>query len=269
MTGLSTAASKTSTPRLPIVRALELFVSASWGTVLLLVLWLMATRFNWLSPRVLPDPVAVLNALGADLASGLFWDAIGVTVLTSLIGLAIGGIAGGLTAFTLSDRSFRWLYVFLRPYFTFLNSTPRIVLVPFFILIFGIGPSGRIALAVSLVFFVMFFGVFGAVEAVRPEYLRSAYIMGASRLTVWRVVLFPATLPGVFDSLRISVSLALLGVVVAEIISTPSGIGGLLRVRGDQYDLPGVFSALIVLGALSAGAMAVLAAVERRLFQWK
>jgi NitT/TauT family transport system permease protein len=269
MVGSSSAASKASTPRLPVVRGLGLFVSASWGTVALLVLWLMATRLNWLSPRVVPDPVAVLNALGADLMSGSFWTAIGVTVLTSLIGLALGSVAGGLAAFILSDRSFRWLYVFLRPYFMFLNSTPRIVLVPFFILIFGIGPSSRIALGFSLVFFVMFFGVFGAVEAVRPEYLRSAYIMGASRLAMWRAVLFPGTLPGVVDSLRISVSLALLGVVVAEIISTPSGIGGLLRVRGDQYDLPGVFSALIVLGALSAGAMASLAAFERRVFRWK
>ena len=157
----------------------------------------------------------------------------------------------------------------LMPIILLLYGLPQITILPLFILFFGIGPSSRIALGASLVFFVMFYGVLGAVEAVRPEYLRSAYIMGASRLALWRVVLFPGSLPGVLDSLRISVSLALLGVVVAEIISTPSGIGGLLRVRGDQYDLPGVFSALIVLGALSMGAMAVLAATERRLFQWR
>ena len=244
-------------------------MSWSWGTLALLALWLLATRLHWLTERVLPDPLAVLQSLGADLASAVFWSAVGVTVLTSLIGLAIGGIGGGLTAFILSDRNFRWLYVLLRPYFTFLNSMPRIVLVPFFILIFGIGPSSRITLGASLVFFVMFYGVFGAVEAVRPEFLRSAYIMGASRVAIWRLVLFPGALPGVFDSLRVSVSLALLGVVVAEIVSTPSGLGGLLRLRVDQYDLPGVFSALLVLGVLSGASMALLARIERRLFQWR
>jgi NitT/TauT family transport system permease protein len=247
----------------------QLVVSGGWGAAALLSFWFVATRLHLVSERILPDPLKVLQSLGADLTSAVFWGAVGTTVLTSLISLAIGAVGGGLIAFLFSDRNFRWLYVLLRPYFMFLNSMPRIVLVPFFILVFGIGPSSRIALGTSLVFFVMFYGVFGAVEAVRPEFLRSAYIMGASRFAIWRMVLLPGALPGVFDSLRVSVSLALLGVVVAEIISTPSGLGGLLRLRGDEYNLPGVFSALLVLGVLSGTAMALLARVERRLFQWR
>lgn len=244
-------------------------LSHLWGTIALLFLWLAVSRLGWLSAYVLPDPMAVLNRLEEDLISSTFLYAVAQTVMTSVIGLTIGVVAGALTAFVMAEAQFRWLYMLLRPYLTFLNSTPRIVLVPFFILIFGIGEASRIALSASLVFFVMFFGVFGAVQAIRPEYARSAQIMGASQLAAWRRITFPGTLPGMFDSLRISVSLALLGVVVGEIISTPAGLGGLLRVRGDQYDLTGVFSALVVLGALSAGAMVLLKQFELRAFRWR
>lgn len=244
-------------------------LGALWGTLALLALWFAATRLGWVSQRILPDPLQVLERLEADLTTSSFLYAVVETVKTSIIGLAIGVFTGALAAFVMGDAQFRWLYTLFRPYLAFLNSTPRIVLVPFFILIFGIGEASRVALSASLVFFVMFFGVFGAVQAVRPEYARSAQIMGASRFAVWRRITFPGTLPGMFDSLRISVSLALLGVVVGEIISTPAGLGGLLRVRGDQYDLTGVFSALLVLGALSAAAMALLKQIEQRAFRWR
>lgn len=269
MASLTRTTQKASSPLLLVGRYAALTASAAWGAVALLVLWFLSTHLNWVSRLVLPDPLMVLDTLVVDLGTVTFWSAIGLTVVTSLAGLAVGALGGGLLAFILSDGRLRWLYVLLKPYLAFLNSTPRIVLVPFFILIFGIGPSSRIALSASLVFFVMFFGVFGAIQAVRPELLRSAHVMGASRLATWRFVLFPGALPGVFDSLRISVSLALLGVVVGEIISTPSGLGGLLRVRGDQYDLAGVFSALLILGALSAVAMTFLGRIEQRMFRWR
>ncbi|MDE3102331.1 MAG: ABC transporter permease subunit [Chloroflexota bacterium] len=203
--------------------------------------------------------------LWSELFDADFLEAIAVTVETSLIGLAIGGIAGSALAFILSERGMEWLRELIHPYLTFLNSTPRVVLVPFFILIFGIGPASRVALSVSLVFFVMFFGVFGAIQAVRQELIRNARVMGASRLEVWRFVVLPGALPGVVDTLQIAVSLAILGVVVGEIVTTPSGLGGFIRLRAEQYDLPAMFSGLLVLGALSLVATGSLSAIGSRL----
>ncbi len=250
-------------------RILQRIFGATWAILALLLIWLAATRLGWLSKWVLPDPFGVLEKLATDLTTTAFLAAVFETVKTSIFGLAIGALSGGLAAFILSDGQFRWLYALLKPYLTFLNSTPRIVLVPFFILVFGIGEASRIVLSASLVFFVMFFGVFGAVKSLRPEYLRSAHILGASRFAAWRLVSFPGALPGMFDALRISVSLAILGVVVGEIISTPAGLGGLIRTRGEQFDLTGVFSALLVLGTLSAAAMAFVRYIERRAFRWR
>ncbi len=222
-----------------------------------------------MTASALPDPVLVADRLRRDLLDPDFVAATALTVQTSLISLVIGCVAGGASALLLSERGVAWLYALAQPYLTFLNSTPRVVLVPFFVLIFGIGPASRIALSVSLVFFVMFYGVFGGIRGVRPELVRSAGIMGASRFDAWRFVVLPGALPSLFDALRISVSLALLGVVVGEIVTTPSGLGGLIRVRGEQYNLAGVFSGLVVLGALSALATGSLGAFATRVLRWR
>ena len=176
------------------------------------------------------------------------------TVLAFAIG-AIGGLGGGLWL-ALSPMA----SAILEPYIKAMNSMPRIILAPIFAVWFGLGIASKVALGVTLVFFIVFFNVYQGVKEVSPVILANARMLGASQKQLLRHVYLPSATSWVFSSLHTSVGLAFVGAVVGEYLGSSQGVGYLILQAEGSFDINTVMAGIVV---LTAFALVLDAAVGR------
>ncbi len=200
-------------------------------------------------------------------AEGDIWTHLGVTLIETGLAFAIGatlGLAGGL-----------WLALsplasaLLEPYVKAANSMPRIILAPIFAVWFGLGIASKVALGVTLVFFIVFFNVYQGVREVSPVVLANARMLGASRRQLLRHVYLPSATSWVFSSLHTSVGLAFVGAVVGEYLGSASGVGYLIHQAEGVFDINTVMAGIVVLTGFALTLDALVGRVERRLMKWQ
>ena len=254
---------------------------ALWQAVLLLALftfwWAMTTP--GLLPNVLFDndrqaafffgePLKVAVRIwvwfvrDADIYSHL-----GVTLIETLLAFAIGsagGLAGGLWL-ALSPMA----SALLEPYIKAFNSMPRIILAPIFAVWFGLGIASKVALGVTLVFFIVFFNVYQGVKEVSPVLLANARMLGASPRQLLRHVYLPSATSWVFSSLHTSVGLAFVGAVVGEYLGSASGVGYLIHQAEGVFDINTVMAGILVLTVFALALDAAVGTLERHLMVWQ
>ncbi len=192
---------------------------------------------------------------------------LGVTLTETLLAFAIGsalGLAGGL-----------WLALaplasaLLEPYIKAFNAMPRIILAPIFAVWFGLGMGSKVALGVTLVFFIVFFNVYQGVKEVSPVVLASARMLGASQRELLRHVYLPSATSWVFSSLHTSVGLAFVGAVVGEYLGSSQGVGYLILQAEGSFDINTVMAGILVLTAFALVLDEVVGRIEKRLMKWQ
>ncbi|QHE74890.1 ABC transporter permease [Hydrogenophaga sp. PBL-H3] len=185
------------------------------------------------------------------------------TVLAFAIG-AIGGLGGGLWL-ALSPMA----SAILEPYIKAMNSMPRIILAPIFAVWFGLGIASKVALGVTLVFFIVFFNVYQGVKEVSPVILANARMLGASQKQLLRHVYLPSATSWVFSSLHTSVGLAFVGAVVGEYLGSSQGVGYLILQAEGSFDINTVMAGIVVLTAFALVLDAAVGRIEKRLMKWQ
>ena len=192
---------------------------------------------------------------------------LGVTLLETLLAFGIGavlGLGGGL-----------WLALaplasaVLDPYIKAMNSMPRIILAPIFSVWFGLGIASKVALGVTLVFFIVFFNVYQGVKEVSPVVLANARMLGANQRQLLRHVYLPSATSWVFSSLHTSVGLAFVGAVVGEYLGSSQGVGYLILQAEGTFDINTVMAGIIVLTAFALVLDALVGRIEKRLMKWQ
>jgi NitT/TauT family transport system permease protein len=185
------------------------------------------------------------------------------TVLAFAIG-AIGGLLGGLWL-ALSPMA----SAILEPYIKAMNSMPRIILAPIFAVWFGLGIASKVALGVTLVFFIVFFNVYQGVKEVSPVILANARMLGASQKQLLRHVYLPSATSWVFSSLHTSVGLAFVGAVVGEYLGSSQGVGYLILQAEGSFDINTVMAGIVVLTLFALALDAAVGKIEKRLMKWQ
>jgi NitT/TauT family transport system permease protein len=185
------------------------------------------------------------------------------TVLAFAIG-AVGGLAGGLWL-ALSPMA----SAILEPYIKAMNSMPRIILAPIFAVWFGLGIASKVALGVTLVFFIVFFNVYQGVKEVSPVILANARMLGASQKQLLRHVYLPSATSWVFSSLHTSVGLAFVGAVVGEYLGSSQGVGYLILQAEGSFDINTVMAGIVVLTLFALALDAAVGRIEKRLMKWQ
>jgi len=212
-------------------------------------------------------PLQVLNVIWQWFTSGKIYPHLGVTLLETLLAFGIGSILGlgvGLwlalspTASALAD-----------PYITALNAMPRVILAPIFAVWFGLGIVSKVALGVTLVFFIVFFNVYQGVKEVAPSVLANARMLGASRNQLLRHIYLPSATSWVFSSLHTSVGMAFVGAVVGEYLGSAKGVGYLILQAEGVFDINTVFAGILVLTAFALVLDFIVTKVEARLLVWR
>jgi NitT/TauT family transport system permease protein len=190
-----------------------------------------------------------------------------VTLAETLMAFGIGaatGLAGGLWL-ALSPMA----SAILEPYIKALNSMPRIILAPIFAVWFGLGMGSKVALGVTLVFFIVFFNVYQGVKEVSPVVLANARMLGASQKQLLRHVYLPSATSWVFSSLHTSVGLAFVGAVVGEYLGSSQGVGYLILQAEGQFDINTVMAGILVLTSFALVLDALVGRIEKRLMKWQ
>jgi NitT/TauT family transport system permease protein len=157
----------------------------------------------------------------------------------------------------------------LDPYIKAANSMPRVILAPIFGMWFGLGIWSKVALAVTLVVFVVFFNVYQGVREVSPVLLNNARMLGANQRQLLKHVYLPSATSWVFSSLHTSVGLAFVGAVVGEYLGSARGVGYLILQAEGTFDVNTVFAGIVVLTVFALVLDAGVGWIERRLMKWQ
>src|SRR5207344_30097 len=155
------------------------------------------------------------------------------------------------------------------PYVKMLNALPRVVLAPIFALWFGLGIASKVALGVTLVFFIVFFNVYQGVKEVSPTVLANARMLGMSERQLMRHVYWPSALSWMFSSLHTAVGFAVVGAVVGEYLGAAAGLGYLIQQAEGVFDVAGVFAGMFVLAVFVVVIDMIVSLIEKRLLIWR
>jgi NitT/TauT family transport system permease protein len=223
--------------------------------------------YTLLPPFFFSNPVDVAKQIYVWFATGVIWKHLWVTLIESILAFAIGSIGGILVGFWFA-RQPRTAAVF-DPYVKMVNSLPRVVLAPIFTLWLGLGIWSKVALGVTLVFFIVFFNVYQGVKEVSPTVLANARMLGMNERQLMRHVYWPSALSWMFSSLHTSVGFAVVGAVVGEYLGAAAGLGYLIQQADGVFDAAGVFAGMFVLAAFVIAIDMIVTAVERRLLVWR
>jgi NitT/TauT family transport system permease protein len=213
------------------------------------------------------QPLKVFEVILEWFVSGSIYKHLGITLFETVMAFMIGtgaGMAMGLWL-ALSPTA----AAILDPYVKALNSMPRVILAPIFAVWFGLGVWSKVALGVTLVFFIVFFNVYQGVREVSPTLLANARMLGAERIGLLRYVYLPSAMSWVFSSLHTSVGLAFVGAVVGEYLGSAAGVGYLILQAEGTFDINTVFAGIVVLTVFALVLDAVVSLVEKRLMKWQ
>jgi NitT/TauT family transport system permease protein len=253
-------------PRLHLL-ALQLFVA-----VIALVLWQFFSTVPVFGKMLLPSfffstPIDVFSQVIDWFSTGAIWRHLLITLWESILAFAIGSIAGVLIGFWFA-RQPRVAAVF-DPYVKMANALPRVVLAPIFTLWLGLGIWSKVALGVTLVFFIVFFNVYQGVKEVSTTVLDNGRMLGMSERQLMRHVYWPSALSWMFSSLHTSVGFAVVGAVVGEYLGSAAGLGYLIQQAEGVFDVAGVFAGMFVLAVFVIVIDLAVTLVERRLLVWR
>ncbi|WP_029004504.1 ABC transporter permease [Azorhizobium doebereinerae] len=229
--------------------------------------YLSAKAVYPLDPFFFSTPIAVFERTWRDFATGVIWYHLGITLLETALAFAIGAAGGVVVGFWFARRQL--VAAVFDPYVKMANALPRVVLAPIFALWLGLGIWSKVALGVSLVFFIVFFNVYQGVKEVSPTVLANARMLGMSERQLLRHVYWPSALTWMFSSLHTSVGFALVGAVVGEYLGSAAGLGYRIHQAEGVFDVTGVFSGMLVLAVFVILIDAGVTLIENRLTVWR
>jgi NitT/TauT family transport system permease protein len=189
------------------------------------------------------------------------WFTLESTILGFVIGTGGGAIIG--LAFWWSRN---WAGVF-QPFLIVFHAIPKFALGPLVVLVFGIGLSSKVAMAVALTIVVSALAAYSGVKAVDRDSENLMYSLGASRWQVFCKLVIPSTLPWIISSLRVNIGLAMAGAIVGEFISSQHGLGRVIMYAGQTFDVALIWVGTIILSIVAVAIYAVVGVIESRLLQ--
>lgn len=233
--------------------------------------WELLTRLRVIDPFFFGQPSGIAAQIWTwarqGTEAGSLWTQIAVTMEEAVLGFVLG-VGLGVTLGVALGRV-RLLAEVLGPYIKVANSIPRVVLGSIFIVWLGLGLGSKVALAVVLVFFAVFFNAFQGTREVDRNLVANARILGASNRQVTRQVVLPSAMTWIIASMHVSFGFALIGAIVGEFLGAQRGLGLLISQAQGTFNPNGVFAAMLIIAVVALLAEALITLLENRLLAWR
>jgi NitT/TauT family transport system permease protein len=235
---------------------LFLIVIAEWGT-----------RAGWISQLTLPRPSDVLATFGELWQSGMLTKHLAPSLSRLLVGATLG-VALGVSVGVLIGL-FSYVRAGLVPLVAALFPIPKIALLPLFVIWFGIDEASKYALIAFGTFTPTVVATYGAVDNVDRSLIRMGQSFGLSWLSIVRKIVLPGAMPGILSGLRISLAIAIILLVAAEMLGAEYGIGAYILQAGSLYDLERLFAGVVILSLIGVVVSTLIGLIEKRLLRWR
>jgi NitT/TauT family transport system permease protein len=234
------------------------------GAIAFVLIWELFCRLDHVRPVLLPPPSLIFN----ELAQSPLWFAeqTAYTLGITLAGFMVAAILGVVFAVVVTE--WKWLDRLLFPLFVALNSVPKVAIAPLCIIWFGTGAEPKIAIAFLIAVFAVVIDTILGLRSVPSDTLDLARTLRGSRWKVLtRIKLFCA-LPHMFAGLKVAMSLALVGAIVGEFVSSQRGLGYVILSAQGMFDTPRVFAAVVILAVAGVVLIEMVNLVERLALPW-
>lgn len=230
-------------------------------------LWAAGSWSGLFDPSILPPPLKVAAALGALLRSGDFLADSLDTIIRVGAAVAIGAPIALAAGFVMGEnigvgRS-------LSPVFNVVLAVPQSIFLPLFVLLFGLGFTQKLIFGITHVFFVVAVNAMAAVRQVPHGQVMLARSFGAGRLRIYRSIYLPAMAPQVVTGLRLGVIFAIIGILLAEMYASQSGLGVLLLRWGESYEVDKLMAATVLISAATIIINEAMRLFEARVGRWR
>lgn len=233
--------------------------------IVLLALWQLGATYLF-DPRFIGEPSRVIQSFFVHLGSARMWLHIWITGREILIGYALGLALGAAVGYALGLN--RALATIFEPYILALNAIPKVAISPLLIVILGIGMASKIAIVVSLVFFLMFYNVYVGIRTIDVDFIYQVQIMGASRWGVIRYVILPAIMPNIITGMKTCSVYAVIGAVIGEFIAASAGLGYFILNASGMFNVTDIWVGVAYLMLLVLGMNGLISIAEKRLLRW-
>ena len=230
----------------------------------LFAIWEVACRVFAIPAYVLPPPTLVFSEMWVFREA--LWENSLVTLWTTLAGFALAVVFGLVLGIAIGWS--RTVYAGLYPVMVGFNAIPKVAVVPILVLWFGIGEIPAILTAFLISFFPIVVNVATGLATLEPELEDVLRALGAKKLDIMLKVGIPRSLPYFFGALKVAITLAFVGSVIAETVAANAGAGHLLLSAQANFEVPLVFGVLVALAVLGIGMYAIFAVLERRMAGW-
>lgn len=234
---------------------------------LIVGVWHLAAVNKWIDPLLARTPGQVWDAMVRIAVSGELVRHLYATMEAVFIAFVLASVVGVFLGILLAlmPRTER----VLSPYFDAINAMPRIALAPIFLIYFGIGTSAKVALAFSLVVFIVMANARAGVLSADADVLRLTTILGAKKRQIFTKVYLPVAAPAIFAGLRLGLIYSLLGVVASELIAAREGLGMLVAQYSGVFEMEGVYGVLILLALVASVLNTLMRRIERHVLRWQ
>lgn len=234
------------------------------GALAFLILWEVLVRVFGVRPILLPAPSLVVEELVQ--SPGWFAEQAAYTTGITLAGFAAAAVFG--VTFAVLITEWRLLERLLFPLFVALNSVPKVAIAPLFVIWFGTGAEPKVAIAFLIAVFAVVIDTALGLRSVSSDTLDLARALKGSRWKVLMRIKFFCALPHIFAGLKVAMSLALVGAIVGEFVSSQRGLGYVILTAQGTFDTPRVFAAVAILGVLGVVLIGAVDIVERYSLPW-
>jgi NitT/TauT family transport system permease protein len=233
--------------------------------------WELAARTGLADPFFFGQPSGIANTIWRwttrGTPAGPLWQHITVTLEETILAFLIGVFIGVVAGFAIARN--RTLAAVFGPYVRMGNAIPRVILGSIFVIWLGLGMASKVALGVTLTFFIVFFNAFQGVREVDPNLINNARVLGASPRQLSFDVMLPSALTWITTSLHTSFGFALIGAVVGEFLGATQGLGYLVATAQGAFNPNGVFAAMVILSIVALIADSLMTRLEQWLTPWR
>lgn len=229
--------------------------------------WELVGRLRLVNPLFISTPSAIAVAFFHELFGGPLLRQLGVTMVETIVGFTIAAVAGILSALILHQA--RILQQAFQPFIAAVNSMPRLALAPLFVLWFGISSPSRIALVVSITYFVIVYNTYAGLQAANRDHLLLAKVLGAGRVQVFRIFMLPAATPALVAGIQLGLQSAFVGAIIGEMLSGGTGLGAQVNIYLTEYATDKVFADLLLMAIVSAALGVGVGAIEKWALSWR
>ncbi|MEK5435327.1 MULTISPECIES: ABC transporter permease [Paenibacillus] len=245
---------------------------SDWGTgaiipVVTIVLWQLAGSTGLISAQFLPTPLSIARAFTGLLVTGELTHHLGVSMGRAGVGFLIGGVLGLL--FGVLTGLFRSVEYVLDPSVQVLRLVPHLAIAPLIILWFGFGEMSKVVIILTGSFFPLYINTFMGIRNVDNKLFEVSRVLGFSPYQRLRRLILPAALPGILLGLRLSLAVAWIGLVVAELIGSQSGIGFLINEAKQNSNTEVVFVGIIIFAIVGKLIDSLFRIIERKCLFWR